>query len=164
MKTKFLLFSLLIVLFISCNNDDDRNQNINQNYYIKTKINGEWVEYNYDASADLDTNGNRIYGYAKSVPNQPFPAFNFEITDLTGIKVKNYTEPNDNMIFRLAIEGTITYTSIHGVAEDFKINIKEITNDYIKGSFSGTVFLAQSTDNTNFSLTEGEFYLKRDLN
>jgi hypothetical protein len=162
MKTKILtLITSVILTFSSCSRDD--NSNNNQNYFIKTKINGELVEYKYEATANLAVNGNTISGYAKAVPNQPFPAFDFEITDPTGIKVQNYVELNNNMIFRLAIEGMITYTSQHGGVEDFNINITEITSDYVKGTFSGKVFLAQSTDGTNFSLTEGEFYLKRDV-
>ncbi len=164
MKTKLLiLVTTLAAIFSSCSNDDDLNQNSNQNYYIKTKINGDLAEYKYDATVSLPLNGNTISGYAKAVPNQPFPAFDFEITDQTGIKVKNYAEPTNDMIFRLAIEGMITYTSQHGNVEDFKINIIEITNDYVKGTFSGIVFLAQSTDGANFTLTEGEFYLKREI-
>jgi hypothetical protein len=166
MKTKILsLLSVLVVLFTtSCSNDDDNGNNGGNNqYYIKTKINGELTEYKYDASAALPINGNTISGYAKALPNQPFPAFSFEITDPTGIKVQNYSEPNGDMIFRLSLEGTITYHSQHGGVEDFNINISEITNNHVKGTFSGKVFLAQSSDGTNFNLTEGEFFLRRDL-
>lgn len=167
MKTKSvtLFFKLSIIIFmISCsNNDNDNDNGNNQHYYIKAKVNGQLTEYKIDAKADLPLNGNTILGYAKSVPNQPFPAFDFEITDLTGVKVQNYTEPNNSMIFRLAIEGTVTYHSQHGGVEDFNINITEITNSHVKGTFSGKVFLAQTTDGTNFNLTEGEFFLKRNL-
>lgn len=162
MKTKLLtLFTTLTFILSSCSSNDDQNQG-NQNYYIKTKINGELVEYKINASASFPLNDKRISGYAKAVANQPYPAFDFEIIDPTGIKVKNYATPNNDMIFRLAIEGMITYTSQNGNAEDFQINITQITNDYVRGTFSGKVFLAQSTDGASFSLTEGEFYLKRD--
>jgi PBP1b-binding outer membrane lipoprotein LpoB len=161
MKTKILTLVIALSLIISSCSSDDSNQD--ENFYIKTKINGELVEYKYDATANLPLNGNTISGYAKAVPNQPFPAFDFEITDPTGIKVQNYAEPNNDMIFRLAIEGMITYTSQHVGVEDFNINITEITSDHVKGTFSGKVFLAQSTDGTNFSLTEGEFFLRRDI-
>lgn len=163
MKTKLITFVIaLTFIFSSCSSNDDGNQD-NQNYYIKTKINGELVEYKFDASANFPLNSNTISGYAKAVPNQSFPAFDFEITDPTGIKVKNYEEPIDDMIFRVAIEGIVTYTSQNGDAEDFQINITQITNNAVRGTFSGTVFLAQSTDGANFSLTEGEFYLNREL-
>ena len=152
----------LIILF-SCNSDDSGNDNGNSGYYIRAKIDGELTEYKFDATASFPLNDNRISGYAKSNPNQTFPAFNFDITDPTGIKVKNYTEPNNDMIFRLSIEGMVTYHSLHGGTEDFNINITEITNDYVKGTFGGKVFLAQSNDGSNFTLTEGEFFLKRDL-
>lgn len=163
MKTKIVtILTAIIVVFSSCSDNDD-NSNNSQNYYIKTKVNGEWAEYKYDAVATLPVNGNTLSGYAKAVPNQTFPSFDFEITDPTGIKVQNYTEPNNDMIFRLAIEGMVTYTSQNGDAEDFNINITEITSNHIKGTFSGTIFLAQSSNGTNFSLTEGEFFLKRQM-
>jgi PBP1b-binding outer membrane lipoprotein LpoB len=164
MKTQILsLLTFLTLVFTSCSKDDNGNDNAsNQNYFIKAKINGQPTEYKVGASATLPLNGKTISGYAKA-PNQPFPAFGFEITDLTGIKVQNYTEPNNSMIFRLAIEGTVTYHSQHGGVEDFNIDIAEITNNYVKGTFSGKVFLAQSFDGTNFTLAEGEFFLKRNL-
>jgi hypothetical protein len=90
--------------------------------------------------------------------------FDFEITDPTGIKTQTYAEPNIDMIFRIAKEGTKTYHSQSGDVEDFKISITEISNNHIKGTFSGSVFLAQTTGNENFKLTDGEFFLKRDLN
>ncbi len=164
MKIKIVtILNVIIVVFSSCSNNDDNPKN-GQNFYIKTKVNGEWADYKYDAVATLPSNGNTIASYAKAVPNQTFPSFDFEITDPTGIKVQNYTEPNNDMIFRLAIEGMVTYTSQNGDAEDFNINITEITNNHVKGTFSGKVFFAQSTDGSNFSLTEGEFFLKRELN
>ena len=160
MKTKILTFLTALTLILSsCSNDD----NGNQNYYIKTKINGEQVVYRYDANASFPLNDNTISGYAKATPNEQFPAFSFEITDPTGINVQNYTEPNSDMIFRLSIEDNITYTSQHGDVDDFNINITEITNNYVKGTFSGKVYLVQSIEGTNFSLTEGEFYLKRQM-
>ena len=122
------------------------------------------TEYKIDANASLPTNGNRILGYVKAKQNQPFPAFDFEITDPTGIKIQTYAEPNIDMIFRIALEGTKTYHSQSGGVEDFKISITEITNNHIKGTFSGSVFLAQTTGIENFKLTDGEFFLKRDLN
>lgn len=164
MKSKIVIaITALVVFFSSCNLEDE-NTNNNQNYFIKAKVDGELVEYRFNATATLPTNGNKITGYAKAVPNQPFPSIDFEISDPTGIKVQNYAEPNNNMILRVAAEGTVTFTSQNGNSEDFKINITEITNSHIKGTFSGTVFLAQNSNGANFSFTDGEFYLKRKFN
>ncbi len=167
-KTKFLISRALMIISLislfSCSSDDNSTgDNGNSNYYIKAKINGELTEYKFEATASFPLNDNRISGYAKATPNQPFPAFDFEIIDPTGIKVKNYIEPNNDMIFRLSIEGMVTYHSLQGDVDDFNINITEITNNHVKGTFGGKIFLAQSNDGSNFTVTEGEFFLKRDL-
>ena len=165
MKTSLKYLTLAITwlaLSISCSKDSDTQESIHPIYYIKTKINGTLTEYKIDANATLPLNGNTLSGYAKMNSNQPFPAFDFEIKDLSGIKAKNYSESQFEMIFRVALEGTLTYHSLHNSqVEDFNIEITEITNSSVKGKFNGSVYLVQSTGGEFFSLTEGEFYLKR---
>lgn len=166
MKTllkKTILVIALLAFCVSCSKDSDTNQAGNtNNYFIKTKINGTWTEYKIDANATFPLNSNTISGFAKATIDQPFPAFDFEIKDPSGIKTKNYSESQYEMIFRVAKEGTITYHSLHNSdVEDFNIEITEITNDFVKGKFNGTVYLAQGNTGAFFTLTEGTFFLKR---
>lgn len=163
MKLTSLILGLSI-LFISCKNDgSDKDDSVTENFYLKAKVNGQLKEFKFDAIASLPPNGNSIAGYAKETSDMPFPAISFEITEPTSIGVRRYTEPHDGMIFRLSIDGFLTYHSQHGETNDFVIDITEITSHHIKGTFNGKVFLAQATEPTYFNLTEGEFYLKRDV-
>lgn len=165
-KTLFTLITIFAILISSCGSDDENNGNgnNNQDYYIKARLNGVLTEYKLDAVATLNTGGNRISGYARQNANTPFPAFDFEITAPEGISTRSYSENDYEMIFRISQEGTTTYHSLHDSnITDFVIIISEITDDSVKGSFFGTVSLAQGAAGQNLSLTEGEFFLKRDL-
>lgn len=165
MKKKILTLVIALSLVLtSCSSDSNENQV----YFIKTKVDGELLKYNFSANALLPINGNvnanQIQGRAKATQNTTNPSFSFEINDPAGIKVQNYSEENFNMIFKLKIDDDIIYHSQADDVNDFNINITEITNNHIKGTFSGTVTLTLSSGDGNFSLTEGEFFLKRNLN
>ncbi|HWB93579.1 MAG TPA: hypothetical protein VG605_17080, partial [Puia sp.] len=50
--------------------------------------------------------------------------------------------------------------ALPGVVANARLTISEMTSSYMKGTFSGTVYKSSSLIQY-YSITEGEFYLKR---
>lgn len=60
------------------------------------------------------------------------------------------------------VTGSDLIPALKNIAIDAKVTVTELTNDRIKGSFSGTTYEADSwTDAIKFPITNGEFSVKR---
>lgn len=164
-KTIWLLAIVIGLSSCDSSSSDDDNNN-SADYFIKAKIDGEEIEFKGFPNIALDKtatgNGNQLVGSASQSTSSNFPSFSFEISDPTGIKVKTYTQAEFELIFRYSLSGTNTYHSQAGQADDFQITITEITDNHLKGTFSGTITEAINGNET-LSVTDGQFFTKRQL-
>ena len=157
----------LLVGFYSCDNgssDDDDNNSTD--YFVKAKINGQELEFKRFPNIALDKtasgNGNQLVGSASQSTSSNFPSFSFEISDPTGIKEKAYNQAQFELIFRYSLSGTNLYHSQASSVDNFQITITEITDNHLKGTFSGTITEAINGNET-LTVTEGQFFTKRQL-
>lgn len=163
----FLFLLTTIFLFTACSDDDGSGTASSSDYYFRASLDGRDVDFhtvNFQGGGD-DNRWEHIVigGYETSFPtdgSQIPPSLDFEIWRLGGdITPGTYTTPSEpNMIARYAVQtgnGTLLYNT--SFSDDaFTVNIESISNDGIKGTFSGTV---RSQAGVAIVVSEGSFNL-----
>ncbi len=181
----------LLLFASSCKKSSIGNNNGNGNgdYYVKFKANGTQKEYKSEALCEmLKLNSDGLYSavlqgykdYTQGAKDElgiilfshdpftttlyadPMKAVKSDGSKVASIII-NFNDPDGNGYLTMGPlsdeNGTVP---ISGVVADAKLAITGLTNDYIKGTFSGTTY--KSTDATftiTVLITDGEFYLPR---
>lgn len=175
------LFSILLINFSNSDVDgvDNNNDQNNGEYYIKAKINGEEVVADYQPHMNTlfgeFPEGRFSLGMDSSMPDETGSGskivFGILLFDMQSIGVGNYQDGRweefgvyGNLYVGIQLSymnldlGFIAYvTYIEEPQAD--LHITEFTEQHIRGTFSGTVF--EPVTNASLSITEGEFYIKR---
>jgi len=184
-----ILTALLMVLTLpSCKKSSSSGPSSGSGYYMKFKLNGVQVEYDSqpiaalsyssqdsiytcviaaykDVNAGLEnaiaitvlSNSAIVAGAkyddpakAREVNGEVAPqntTFYYDSTANAWLTMGNLVDANGNV-------------SLPGIVANAQLTITELTSSYMKGTFSGTVYKS-STLSQYYSITEGEFYLKR---
>lgn len=170
---KYLFIQLAIMVcvtfaYYSCKKNDNNipaplpQPQTGNVYYIKAKLNGELTSYSIDAKGIIESTQFQAYAYSGSAFN--YPMFSLQIEEeKDAITTKSYFEANNstNLIFRYLRKGDegVFYSQL-GEEMDFRINITEIKNEHIKGTFGGTIRHSSNPDQS-IAVSEGEFYVPR---
>lgn len=166
---KFILTLLVFVSGVfftqSCSKDEDDAGE----YYMRFKANGTLVEYTNQLglSAGFAQSGNQHVGTVSGW-NDASSNFSLLLYDVEPIAEKTYSG------YSASVNGVVGVLFAHkeketgvnfssGVDAEFNAStiITEITDAAVRGTFNGKVKAAGQTD---ISITEGEFYVKRVLN
>ena len=177
---RLFTFVLLVGLMASCSKDkpskpgnDDGGGDDNNNpppttsYYVKMKMDGAALNYSGSVKAirsvqqDGTTHSLQIQGIKG---NGSTDEIDLIVLGAEDADLGEYTEGQHDFyaIFGVyapqnrADDAGIFYGGVHENAS-FKIKISEITNDYIKGTFSGTFYDNDGNGNNKKVFSEGEF-------
>jgi hypothetical protein len=157
-------FSKMILLatvfaFVSCDKDDDNPYYApaSGDYYMKSKVDGN--DYNNSAffapTATLNA-GTLMIQSSTDGGN----SIQIQIPNFDGVGV--YLSGGDNLslgyINYMTLSPLRTYTSVRG---NGTVEVTEMTETYIKGTFSAVAPENQETPTTSVSITEGDFKVKR---
>lgn len=177
-KMKTLMLLLISFNLVSCSSNDDGNGDDQGNppseWYIHFELNGESVTHDEAAFSNVQhyDNGNRsaiILGASKNTLNNPQENLR-QISMVLG----NLRQENDLGVGTYAISGhfadpeynyTINMTyggpNFATVSTEVTLTIEEITDTYVKGSFSGDMFVAESPNTIVYEIRNGDFKLQR---
>lgn len=160
----------------------------NGSYYMKFKLNGVPVEYDSQPFAGFsyskpDSLYTCVIAAYKDINAGLKNAVTITLFSNTAIAAGSYNDPtkatragNGEIVARNTIfyydstaTGFLTMgmfvdkngnIGLPGVVANAELTISEITSSYIKGTFSGTVYKSSTLTQT-YSISDGEFYLKR---
>lgn len=160
----------------------------NGSYYMKFKLNGVQMEFDSEPIAGLSYNQadnlyTGVFAAYKDVNSGLKNAITITIFSNSSIAANvAYNDPakavgpngvptpqNTIFFYDSTAIGYLTMGEfadasgsipLPGVVANAQLTISEMTTGYVKGTFSGTVYKS-STLNQYYSITEGEFYLKR---
>jgi hypothetical protein len=188
---KYLLVLMVPLLLAACSKKSDSSSNgSGSSYYVSFDLNGVPTNYNFDdygsqtymADRKLYTDELLAYHGANSglrnaltiliMTPQPLAA-NLSFRDpqkavaangdvLPQVAVNYYDASANGYISAGQLASASGTVPIAGVVADAQVTITEFTSDYIKGSFSATVYKAGDISfRTYAQLTNGKFYVKR---
>jgi hypothetical protein len=173
MKRIIVFLSILVVpfMFNSCKKSSTKPATTNGTYYVKLKINGVAKSMTLTPIA-MFTDAQTIHigeltGYFAG--NFGEGAI-FTITDGDPITTnKAYTQQRISANGTSVIQNLFIYRGDDGKqylangddpGTSVTLTFTEITSGYVKGTFSGTLWL-QGSNSTFVNITDGEFYLRR---
>lgn len=183
---RVLTFVLLIGLLASCSKHTDKPANAGgggnnggnnngggnpppptESYYVKMKMDGAALNYTGSVKAirttDDGTHMLQIQGIKGGGSDDEIDLVIYSADAATP---GNYTEGEQDTYFILGVyapenrtdEFGIYYGGVHlNNTAPFKINITEITDKYVKGTFSGTFYDNEGNGDNKKVFTEGEF-------
>lgn len=154
-----ILFATVFA-FVSCNKDDDNNAWVpasSGDYYMKSKVDGS--DYNNSAffapTATLNAGVLMIQSSTDGGNSIQIQIPNFDGEDI-------YISGDNNLangyINYMTLSPLRTYTSVRGSGT---VEVTEVTETYIKGTFSAVAPENQETPTASVTITEGEFKVKR---
>jgi hypothetical protein len=157
-KGKILLLLLVLFAGASCKKDS-RGNGSPEDYYIKAKLNGQLTSFGADAIAQL--NGTNFAGFGRKELLNAHPGFSMNVEDAAPITIKSYrlNSVNIALMFRYTPDANKIYY-LYNSGDSFTITIEDITNEYVKGVFNGTI-RADGNASDKIEVTEGSFKLKR---
>lgn len=167
---KFYLFLLLALLFISCNNNNtDDLLSDNKKYYVKFNINNVQKEDYYNTTIEDFPDSSIFEVYPTGGNTYRFQMLNIISVefDKTGFQQKTYswnnTSSNNNMSlywFKYLEPQTGTEFSFPYVSgSNVTFNITSISNNEVKGIFTGKIIASSNGTQKTFNITNGEFYV-----
>lgn len=167
MKKTLLLIPVFLVLFFSCKKDNDDPQ-----YYVKLKINGNWVTWSGalgELGPDLGNPAKTDLGITATDGNQN-DVFDISIqVDGTTFNTGAYASDNLNYLvlvsyYKDASAANSRFFEIDDAptmpASKYTVNITSISSTEIQGNFVGN-YLYDNFNDEIFNLTEGEFKVLR---
>lgn len=167
MKTKILTFmTALAVVLYSCSSDSNDDNNNDDNYFIKAKVDGQTINVDYYAQAILYGTGNErtLKLYAGNSLSNIYPFFSFDIDNISQVSAGNYSRATNITLFQFYNSNQEGYGDYDvNNTNDFSLQITEVTNTYVKGTFQGVLWEEENLNET-INVTEGEFYLPRYYN
>jgi|GEM_PF-5151184 len=184
MKTrfKFTLLTLFPILLFSFGNTDekiDKNQQPSEESYIKAKINGEEVYINaqeyFNTFYGEQSDGRWYLGISGGMPEEEniglINSITVQIWQRNPVKEGNY---KDGRWEEIGFFGNLYVGILLGYANkdlgltafvtdmekpQATLQITELTQDYIRATFAGTIYDPVSRQSK--MLTDGELYVKR---
>ncbi len=164
MKTKILTFITAISLLFSCSSDSNEENN-STNYFISAKVNGQTINVNHLAQAiQFETVNNlTLKLYAGNSIANIYPFFSFQIDNLTQVSTGTFNSSTHTSLFQFYDSNQKGYSNYLISPDNFQIQITEVTNDFVKGTFQG-VLTGEANLEENITVTEGKFYLPRYYN
>jgi hypothetical protein len=182
--------TLIVITLSNCKKSGSGNNGggNGSGYYMKFNLNGKAVEYDSQPIAELNTvNSDGLYSAVllayQNVNAGSKNAVTITVFSSTAIAAnvayddpKKATETNGSQapattVFWEDSTGTGYLTAgefsdangnmlIGGIVANAKLTITELTNAYLKGTFSGTVYNSGDLSVSD-AITDGEFYLRR---
>jgi hypothetical protein len=165
--TRLLLVLLLSATFISCKKD----KNDGPAYYVKLKINGNWVTWKTAAGElgpDLSDGTKTDFGITANDDNLQDI---FDITiqvDGSSFTTGTYSSDNPSYLTYVSYAKQVTSSSSYydietgdGLPESkYTIHVTSITDNELRGSFAGN-YLYDGFGEQSLQVTEGEFVVPR---
>jgi hypothetical protein len=165
---QFAIFVSCLGILAACKKENGASGNApTTGYYMKFKANGTQVNF----TASLASKDTLIYGfYAMGVAG-----VNSSTSDQFELDLYSYSLPSNGLSFSGGIvpetnqpAAFLTYgiystqsvfTSLPSTNNEVSVVFTEVTDDYIKGTFSGTLYADLTT--VKYKITDGEFYAAR---
>jgi hypothetical protein len=185
-QTTFLAIALAAVLtsLYSCNKQSDIINNSNNNtnqYYVKFKVDGTEIKYDYTGSTLNSVNSNGEYGTAISGQKSEFEynknGLAYVISTISPATI-NTTYTN----YQSSVPGYVKAPAYvmgwydnngnffgawgdlfasAGVTSDAKVKLTAITSTSLRGTFSATVYKEINGASAKHLITDGEFFVRR---
>jgi hypothetical protein len=167
--TKTLVVILVACLLFSCK----KSSNVSSAYYFKGNFNGTSKNMNTTVIAAKSNLGSGIYNLtivgSSKIEEGGITLWsdqdNFTAGTTYNIPALNNT--TDNSLSYINPIGSSSPTSIWNstysygaAAESFTCTITEATSTYIKGTFSGTIYMSTDSAVVSQTVSAGEFYAK----
>ncbi len=168
-SVSLLIFSVKIWDAADSKNIDYQGSGL---YYLKAKVDGKWIEFNQDSELSFNfgpfidiiydgvINASNLDSGEQSIIN----SITIMIRQSGKIEVGSYS---GGIPFEYGFKGvTMSYTDSHSSAmyvtdlnrpQSF-LKISELTDTFIKGTFSGE--LVNIMSKSKISITDGEFYIR----
>jgi hypothetical protein len=159
------LFLLLAVVVGGCSKDETPEEEIGS-YFIKAKIDGQWVEFKEQKTLQglAGNNGVQHTAYIEG-ENEIQQAITIQFFDLDPVGIGTYSglEVVEGGNFKgvnigyILDAGTVYATNLQGPVSSATISV--LNDKEVKGTFSGIIRepLTQET----LTVSEGEFYVKK---
>lgn len=174
-QTNLLTLSAILIFAMATLNSCSKNKNdsgTDSGYYMKFKVDGKQVQY---PIAGITVSDSLIAGFAygggaSGAPFDGSQGLDLVFYSLTPIKAGDSFSGTDILggalpagsIAYLPSLTSSTYESITPqLNSKVSITITEITSEYAKGIFSGTVHDNDGSGTNSKAITNGEFYAKR---
>ena len=165
MKFRILTLLLPILFLISCGKDND-------DYFVKLKINGNWVTWKTVAGelgpdlansskTDLGVTANddamtQVFDISIQVDGSNFNTGTYDSDNLNYWVVVNYLSGANTANLKFYdISDAPT-----GPGSKYLVNVTSITDTELRGTFTGN-YLYNHSDDESIQITEGEFKVKR---
>lgn len=165
------------VVFSSCQKETSKA--VDTNYHITCKVDGQAASFNIGATAyQIDSLGQTIIAIAGADAATTSPkVLSVAIISLepgAAITAREYSDTStvygigSDYVVQSGIEEYVAGYDLPAIAQEnnvtlanhLKISIKEITDNTIRGSFSGDYYLNEDINSTRKTITEGDFYVK----
>jgi hypothetical protein len=158
------IFFASITLITSCAKDEDPGE-----YFMRFKANGNLIEYTNQLglTAGFAQSGNQhvgtISGWNDASSN--FSVLLYNLAPISETTYSGYSASVDGVVGVLFVykekETGVVFSSGVDAEFDATTTITEMTDTGVKGTFRGTIKAAGQSD---ISITEGSFFVKRALN
>ena len=160
----FLLF-VVGLLFISCSRDDDKSSDT-EKYYVKFKINDIQKEDYYKTALEDFEQSSIFEEYPKG-------KYTFQLLDIISVQFNksdfqpkiyswNYTNSSNNMNFRwfdyLDPQSGNKFSFPYISGSNMTFNITSVSNNEVRGTFTGKIIASSKKKKKAFNITNGEFY------
>ena len=102
--------------------------------------------------------------YAGNSLTNIYPFFSFDIDNISQVTTGNYSRATNITLFQFYNSNQEGYGDYDvNNTNDFSLQITEVTNTYVKGTFQGVLWEEENLIE-NITVSEGEFYLPRYYN
>lgn len=157
---QILRILIALILLSSCTKENGNSTPSSKDYFIKAKLDGYLVEHQADAGAKIFGAGSHFEGFSRKELLTGYPGFSMSLESGIPVSTKTYTRQMSSvaLMFRYyPVASKIYYC--YTETDDFNITITEITNEFVSGTFNGTISEANN-ENDKIDITEGQFKLK----
>lgn len=166
-RTRAIMFLLTVLAFISCKKDSS-GTNSNTDYYVKFKMNGNWVTWKTVAGElgpDLADASKTDFGVTANDDAQKNVLDLSVQVDGSTFNTGSYDSDNGNYwvvisFLKDANTATMKYYDLSGTSSKYIVNVTSITSTELRGTFTGN-YLYDNFDQESLPITEGEFFVKR---
>lgn len=162
-RAALILFAMILSLGISCKKPEEAIENP---YYVRFKIDGVLKEYKANTIMKFGKNGTDNYFLAAKVQknDNEFPLIRFDISGIkqpitTQLIYTNSGSLNAAVKMYYGDNRVDEFATNSGIG-DFKFEVTEKTDSYVKGTFSGTIIETYVYVPLEKKLTEGTFFLE----
>ncbi|MFT3701978.1 MAG: hypothetical protein QM802_06400 [Agriterribacter sp.] len=163
-----IVIGLLIVAVVACKKESNNNTS-GSDYYLKFKKNDSWVTWKnalsyLDPNANDNTKTNFSFQGANNDNSEGF-GISFDVNG-SSINEGSYNSDTYSMTADYTIlqsNTTTTYSmKTYSVnSSSYSVTLDSITENTIKGTFTGNFLVNKDDDSDTLKISEGEFFLQR---